>query len=167
MIIQGHTAGDPAICNIAAREPIEMTRRANSIDGCVKPQGKQNRRIRRGTTRLPLSGFDGLVKGRKIKALDKTPYNASPMLGREQALQIDEIPSGLRSICLYKPCFARHLNRSRCTEVNHSGSPKPIFSRPRRRPSSIQCTRDNALVQTEASVLTGSPACAGDDSEES
>src|SRR6187200_3152487 len=137
MIIQGHTAGDPAICNIAAREPIEMTRRANSIDGCVKPQGKQNRRIRRGTTRLPLSGFDGLVKGRKIKALDKTPYNASPMLGREQALQIDEIPSGLRSICLYAPCFARHLNRSRCTEVNHSGSPKPIFSHPPARATTV------------------------------
>jgi len=89
MIIQGHTARDPAIGNIATREPIEMTRRADSIDGCVKPKGKQNRRVRGWATRLSLSGFDGLVKGGKIKVLNKTPYNASPMFGREQALQFE------------------------------------------------------------------------------
>src|SRR5450631_768481 len=116
VIIQRHPAGDPPIRQIALRKPLKLPRRANPLNGRVKPQCQQNCRIRRRPSRLAFTRLDAIVKRLQIHALDKAHHDAGAMINRQQPLQIKEVPPRLNPIRPNKPRLVCHRITSRCSE---------------------------------------------------
>jgi hypothetical protein len=93
---------------VARTAAAEMTcaRRANPLYGRIEPQRQQNCRIGRRASRFAFSRLDGRIKFRQVEALQEAPHNAGTMVRGQQRLQINIVPSRLRSIRPNDPRFA-------------------------------------------------------------
>src|SRR5208282_718386 len=137
VIVQRYPAGDPPIRQIALRKPLELPCRADPLNRRIKPQRQHNRRIRRWPPGLAFARFDRLIKRRKVQALDKAQYDPGPMIARQQRLQINEVPSRLKSVRPNEPRLARHRITSLCSESeSQAAARRQISSHARSRESS-------------------------------
>ena len=120
VIVHRHPARQPAIGDVGFDQPCQFSRRAHPLDGGVKPQPKQHRRIGRRSARGSLARQDLRVKLVKIEALDKAPDNARAVIGGQKPVKVDHIPAQLPPVRPYHPRFGHRLSNP--LRIKDSGS---------------------------------------------
>jgi len=121
VVVDRHTARDPAVGQILAGQPVQFARRAHPVHRRQKPQRKQHSRVRGRPPRHPLARLDLVVQHRQIQRLDEANHQSRPVVGRQPAIRIDQVPRQLRPVRYHNPrpatsrptVFRIHQNRLR------------------------------------------------------
>ena len=121
VVIDRHTARDPAIGQILAGQPVQLSRRADPVHRRQEPQRKQHSRVGGRPTRGALTRFDLVVKHRQIQRLDERRPPIAQGLHQDPRLREMQIAP----LQTAEPCYVPA--RSSNVEANVSGSQSQAF----------------------------------------
>jgi len=88
VVVDADPAADPAVGVVLVAQAVEGPGAAHPLERGVQPERHEDRRVDRRTAAVALRLPDLGVEGRQVEALDERPCEASPVLGRQEALEI-------------------------------------------------------------------------------
>jgi hypothetical protein len=89
VIVEPDPAGKPAVSIVLLTQPVERPGAADAFERRVQPQRHEDCRIDRWPSRMALDCLDARIQRREIEPLHEGPHEASPMVGAEEAVEID------------------------------------------------------------------------------
>ncbi len=108
VVVDAHPAADPAIGQMRPRQPLKLPRRTHVLQGRIKPQADQDRRVDRRPPGPALAGAYLLVKRAEVQPLDEPPHRTNTVLRPHQRLQVHRFQPNLAPIRPLQPSLAPH-----------------------------------------------------------
>ena len=122
VMVHRDAPGDPSIRVVLRAQPLDGPGTAHRVQRRVEPQRHQNGRIDRRPPRAPLHRADLSIQGGQIEPSHKLPHDAGPVVGRQQALQVDRPELKLRSVGPLHSRRGAERESSRATSAGASGN---------------------------------------------
>ena len=89
VVVDRHAAAQPAVRVVLGAQPVEGPGAADRLDRRIQPQRGQDGRVDRRAAGLALDRPDTSIERAQIEALDEGPHETRPVVGRQEALEID------------------------------------------------------------------------------
>jgi hypothetical protein len=89
VVVDRDPTRDPAVRVVRIAQAFEGPRAAHVLEGGVQPQRGQDRGVDRRTTRAVGGGPDAVIQRAEVEPLDELPHEAGPVIGRQEAVEVD------------------------------------------------------------------------------